>query len=87
MTGQVSFENNQGVANSLTMKDYVNPSYVERGFKSRLFSLHRYNLTGLTIDGLRFVNNIAYNYTDKENLNSVRPKLIEFNQSDFVGDY
>jgi hypothetical protein len=68
------------------MKEFMSASYIEKGFKARLFSFHRFNLTAMTVDGLRFINNVAYNYTGFENQKSIQPVLISFNESDFISD-
>jgi hypothetical protein len=87
MGQQTTFENNQGVANSNTMKDFVSGSYSERGFKCRLFGFHRSIFTSMSIDGLKFINNIAYDYTTVDMKKTIRPRLIEFDLNDFVEDY
>jgi hypothetical protein len=84
ITGQTSFENNQGAQNSSILKDFTSESYTFLGFKSRLISFYRYKLTSTEIDGLLFLNNIAYNYTGP-GLKSIRPRLIEFTESDHEG--
>ena len=82
ITGQTSFENCQGAGNSTTLKDFVSDSYTFRGFKSRLLSFYRYKFLSTEIDGLKFTHNLAYNYTGS-GLKSIRPRLIEFTETDY----
>lgn len=61
---------------------FLSASYVERGFKARLLAFQRYSFWSVKVAGLKFIGNVAYNYTGP-GLRTQRPRLLNFTAADF----
>ena len=61
---------------------FLSASYVERGFKARVLAFQRYSFWSVKVAGLKFIGNVAYNYTGP-GLRTQRPRLLNFTAADF----
>jgi len=80
--GGTSFQNCTGIQGSSMLAPFLSASYVERGFKARVLAFQRYSFWSVKVAGLKFIGNVAYNYTGP-GLRTQRPRLLNFTAADF----